>query len=812
MTLGDTQELQRAILDNAGYAIIACTTEGTIISFNPAAERMLGYRADEMVGKETPACFHDPDEVVRRADEFSAELGETIEPGFEVFVAKARRDLPNEHEWTYVHKDGRRFPVLLSVTALRDPDGSIHGFLGMVRDITETREAQRALEAELQERKRREEELRVAKTAAESANRAKSEFLANMSHEIRTPLNAIIGMTELVLDSKLTTEQREFLKLVAESGDSLLLIINDILDFSKIESGRLILETAAFDLHEGLGDTMKSLGVRAHGKGLELACLIHPDVPRWVISDRTRLRQIIVNLVGNAIKFTDEGEVVLSVACEQQSDDEAVLHFAIRDTGIGISEEKLVSIFEIFEQADRSTTRKYGGTGLGLAISERLAELMGGRIRVESEPGRGSTFHVTLRVGLPRDKTICHRIAASDRLDNVRALVVDDNETNRRILEEVLLSWNMDPVCVPNAPQALEKMREANSQDRPFEIVLTDSHMPDMDGFDLAEQIQKDKRIDSAVIMMLTSGDRPGDVSRCERLDIASYLLKPVKQSELLEAVVSVLHGEATPEADRENAVAGMGTSVSPLRILLAEDSLVNQKLAVALLERHGHDVRVANNGREAIAAVDSDDYDLVLMDVQMPTLDGFEATAAIRARERDTGRHIPIIAMTAHALKGDRELCLEAGMDEYISKPIRAESLFRSIQRVVAPSRFQVPERDSLSIVNWDEALDAVGGDRQILKTLIESLVEEAPAMLDAIQRAVRAGDTPALRLAAHTLKGAVRYFGATAVFKSAFRLEGMGQDGDLETAPEVLAALESSMEQFLAALALGRVDDSTV
>jgi CheY-like chemotaxis protein len=436
---------------------------------------------------------------------------------------------------------------------------------------------------------------------------------------------------------------------------------------------------------------------------------------------------------------------------------------------------------------------------------------MGGQIRVESEPDRGSTFHVTLRVGLPRDEMICHRIAASDRLDNVRALVVDDNQTNRRILEEILLSWNMEAVCAPDALQALEEMRQANAQDRPFEIVLSDCHMPDMDGFDLAEQIRKDKRISSAVIMMLTSGDRPGDVSRCERLDIASYLLKPVKQSELLEAVVSVLHGEAIPGADQEPAVAGMATSVSPLRILLAEDSLVNQKLAVALLERHGHDVRVVNNGREAIAAVESDEFDLILMDVQMPTMDGFEATAAIRAREKDTGRHIPIVAMTAHALKGDREMCLEVGMDEYISKPIRAASLFRTIQRVVDPSRFQTPEHDSPSVLNWDEALDAVGGNREILKTLTDSLVEEAPAMLDAIQRSVRAGDASAVRLAAHTLKGAVRYFGTTAVFKSAFRLESMGQDGDLETAPEVLASLESSMEQFLAALALGRVDKST-
>ncbi len=560
---------------------------------------------------------------------------------------------------------------------LRDEQGRIVGTFGISRDITQQKEAS--------------EELRRAKEAAEDASRAKSDFLANMSHEIRTPMNAIIGMTELVIDTELTASQRDYLKMVRESGESLLSLINDILDFSKIEAGKLDLDFTPLELREGLGDTMKSLALRAHSKGLELACQIPPQVPERLMGDVGRLRQIVVNLVGNAIKFTEAGEVVLHVELQSQSDDEVVLHFSVSDTGIGIPEEKLSAIFDAFEQVDSSTTRRYGGTGLGLAISSKLVQLMGGRIWVESEIGRGSTFHFTVRFGLAGE-AVQAAIARPTIVQDTRVLVVDDNATNRLILDEMLRNWGMDPTVVEGGRQALGLLRKARESGEPFRLILSDANMPEMDGFSLAEAVGQDRELSNTIIMMLTSGDRPGDISRCERLGIASYLLKPIKQSELFDAIVLAL-GVTTPEDEGIDRLATEPLSrLRPLQVLLAEDSLINQKLAVGLLEKHGHTVFVANHGREAMAALESRDFDLVLMDVQMPELDGYEATAVIRAREEQTGTHIPIIAMTAHAMKGDRERCLEAGMDDYVAKPVRAKQLFETIESVL--SRDTLPAR----------------------------------------------------------------------------------------------------------------------
>ncbi len=760
-----------SLIKNTPVGIVAIDDNDAVQMCNPAFEKLFRYRQKDIQGRRLfdllSAPNVDPEVQLSR---------NRLARGQITHVVTQRR----RSDGTLVDVDGYSVPLIIN--------GHATGAVVLYQDITE--------------RKRAEEALLRAKEAAEAANRAKSEFLANMSHEIRTPMNGIIGMTELALDTGLNGEQREYLTMVKSSADSLLTLINDILDFSKIEAGKLEIEQIDFSLSQMLGETVKVLSMRAHQKGLELAWRVAPEIPEWVNGDENRLRQVLVNLIGNAVKFTERGEITVEVEKEAEDGRELMMHFRVRDTGIGIAKEKQAIVFEAFTQADSSASRKYGGTGLGLAITTRLINLMGGRIWVESEPGRGSTFHFTARFGFAEKSEPEMSRDDLSAVAGAPVLVVDDNRTNRLGLAEMLLRWGVRPEAVDSGAAALDALEAADKQGQPFRLLLTDMQMPEMDGLELLARVRRSGAFRELPTILLSSGVQPQEAAEARELGIAAYLMKPVQPRELREAMLQALAPVAA--SHREAEARTPAERKSDMQVLLTEDNPVNRRLAVALLAKRGHTVLVAENGREALGVLETKTPDVVLMDLQMPVMDGFEAIRAIRAKESREGGHLPIIALTAHAMQGDRERCLEAGADDYVTKPIRTTELFAAMERVTkAGGAGQAVPASGLKhggeVLDLAAALERVEGDRELLEELARLFIEGSPSAIQEMRGALSERDAHRLDRLAHTMKGSSASLGANRVSEAALVLEMRARSGALENASDLMDSLQAELDRAL-------------
>jgi len=744
-----TQDLARqhayldALIASTPVAIAVLDGRRSIRSVNPAFETLFGYSTAEAVGASIDALIV-PDSL--RSE--SSDLEARARAGEIVRVEIERR-----------RKDGRPIQVRLSAAAVKAaPEG---GLVALYEDISDRKAAEQAM--------------RAARELAERVARARSAFLANMSHEIRTPMNAVLGFVELVLDTELQVEQRRALELVRSSSEALLTILNDILDYSKIEAEHLELESIPFDLPKVVHATATLLAVRAREKHLELTVDVPPDVPHIMRGDPTRVRQVLMNLIGNAIKFTEQGEVDVSAAVVGYHDDRTSVRFRVRDTGIGISDEQLATIFDEFTQADASMTRRYGGTGLGLAISRKLVALMGGQLSVTSEVGRGSEFSFTLRLPVERSAAAATPGRAVS-LGGRRLLVVDDNETNRRILRDMLGAEGVAVHEAARADAGLTALRRAAAAGTPFDIAILDAQMPDQDGFELAAAVRADPDLAATKLLILTSAGQRGDGERCRQMGIQAYLTKPIARADLIEAVGTVLL-EAPPAGAAPALITrhSIAESRHTLRILLAEDNLVNQQVATAMLVKRGHQVDVVGNGREAVDAIGAHDYDLVLMDIQMPEMDGFAATQAMR---------LPIIALTAHALSGERERCLERGMTGYLAKPFKAHDLFAAIEgRTAATADTAAAPAPPVDLAAFRGTMREAGAEAAV-DGILATFASTLPQRLEALAEASRGGEAEAIQRAAHAFRSAAATIGAHRLAQLLEAMEASARSGDVARA----------------------------
>ena len=784
----DSEAKYRTIIESIEDGYYEIDTNGLLTFCNESLCTIYGRPKAAMIGKPIQSLLRE-DTAAKFINKFSA--------------LTQNPSQANELEWSDATDDGTRRYFETAISIIQDTAGQTTGFRGLLRDVT---------------RRKRAEALYQEKKTAEAANRSKSEFLANMSHEIRTPLNSIIGLIELMLETELKPEQREDLDVVIAAAYSLLSLINDILDFSKIEAGKLELEEISFNLRDFLGESLRIVAGKAHEKELELAYRVARDVPETVVGDPVRLRQVILNLVGNAIKFTDSGEIILSVEPERLSPAGCDLLISVTDTGIGIPPEKHESIFGAFAQADGSTTRRFGGTGLGLAVSSQLVGLMGGRLWVESPvahpqnrdmgaPMPGSSFCFISCFSAPaqtgQEKTL---FQPDVDLSIFRPLVVDDNESSLNILMEMLEGWQMSPEGTGSMAQAQEMLTQAAGSGKPFDLVLVDSDMPVADGFSLVRWIKTKKEINCNILMMLTSLRNRSQVDLND-LNVKGIVTKPVRPSDLLDAIIGAVHAEsgvaASPDtATRQSTYLRTGA----LNILVAEDTLFNQKFIRRLLDRWGHKATIVENGKAAVSAVSQNHFDIVLMDVQMPEMDGFEATEKIREMESSTSGHVPIIAMTAHAMKGDRERCLEAGMDDYVPKPISSETLLNAINALVnQPSEGDIvsnPEDSNQGVgtplFDKEALLKAFDNDWDFFMEVVDMFVADYPQMMADIKQAIDHQDAPKLERTAHALKGMLGNFQVEPSVEKAFALEKLGRSQTFDSA----AATYDSLADDLARL----------